>query len=106
MSERCRDLVDRLRGIYTIPVNDGAGLLNGKDTFTQEFPVTPISREAADEIERLRAQRDAWRKACRFFYDTVGEGSRKGRPIDAFDKSTWHRIVELIGEADRLEATK
>lgn len=58
MSERCRDLVDRLRGKYTIPVNDGAGLLDGKDTFTQEFAVTPISREAADEIERLRRYRD------------------------------------------------
>ena len=48
-------LVDRLRGIYTIPVNDGAGLLHGKDTYTQTFEVPPINLEAADEIERLRA---------------------------------------------------
>lgn len=47
------NLIDRLRGIYTIPVNDGAGPLNGSDTFTREFPVSPIQREAADEIERL-----------------------------------------------------
>lgn len=48
-----RNLMDRLRGIYTVPVNDGAGLLNGKDTFTQTFQVSPIQREAADMIERL-----------------------------------------------------
>lgn len=56
MSARVLDLVDRLRGIYTLAVNDGAGLLNGKDTITREFFVPPIHREAADEIERLRAE--------------------------------------------------
>lgn len=50
------DLVNRLRGIYTIPVNDGAGTLNGSDTFTCAFPVPPINGEAADEIERLRQE--------------------------------------------------
>jgi hypothetical protein len=49
------DIVNRLRGIYTVPVNDGAGPLNGSDTFTRTFPVAPIRKEAADEIERLRA---------------------------------------------------
>ena len=47
-------LVDRLRGIYTIPVNDGGGLLNGKDTYTNTFTVPRINHEAAEEIERLR----------------------------------------------------
>lgn len=46
-------LTDRLRGIYTIPVNDGAGLLNGKDTFTRNFETTPIQHEAADVIDEL-----------------------------------------------------
>lgn len=46
-------LTDRLRGIYTIPVNDGAGLLDGKDTFTRNFETTPIQHEAADVIEAL-----------------------------------------------------
>ena len=35
--DRSATIVNRLRGIYTIPVNDGLGLLNGKDTFTREF---------------------------------------------------------------------
>jgi hypothetical protein len=56
------DLVNRLRGIYTVPVNDGAGLLNGKDTFTREFPVAPIQQEAASEIERLESELTAAEK--------------------------------------------
>jgi hypothetical protein len=47
------NLVDRLRGIYNVPVDDGAGLLDGKDTFTRTFPVTPICIEAANKIEQL-----------------------------------------------------
>lgn len=47
-------LVDRLRGIYTIPVNDGAGPLNGKDTFTRKFEgLPPINDKAADAIVEL-----------------------------------------------------
>ncbi len=53
MQQRTLKLTDRLRGIYTVPVNDGAGLLNGKDTYTNTFPVPPINIEAANEIERL-----------------------------------------------------
>lgn len=48
-------LLDRLRGVYTIPVNDGAGPLNGSMTFTRKFPTLPLNLEAATEIERLRA---------------------------------------------------
>ena len=48
-----QSLINRLRGIYTVPVNDGAGLLNGKDTFTQTFDTPPISKEAANAIEWL-----------------------------------------------------
>jgi hypothetical protein len=58
----CLRLIDRLRGIYTVPVNDGAGLLNGNDTFTPPEPFfTPaIQKEAAERIEKLdAAYRDA-----------------------------------------------
>lgn len=48
------DICQRLRGIYTVPVNDGAGLLDGKDTFTRQFETAPIQHEAANEIEKLR----------------------------------------------------
>lgn len=48
------DLVDRLRGQYHLPVNDGAGPLNGSMTFSREFKTPPIQHEAAAEIEKLR----------------------------------------------------
>lgn len=54
--QRHLDLVDRLRGQYHLPVNDGAGPLNGSMTFSREFPTPPIQKEAAVEIERLRAE--------------------------------------------------
>lgn len=66
--------------------------------------ITDKVMHQATTIELLRAERDAWRKACRFFYDTVGEGGPKGRPLDCFDRQTWRRIVELIARADELEA--
>jgi HAMP domain-containing protein len=49
-------LVERLRGIYRLGVNDGAGLLNGSDTFTRKFETPPIQHEAADAIEALEAE--------------------------------------------------
>lgn len=49
------NLVNRLRGIYTLPVDDGAGLLDDKDTFTRGFPTPPIMHEAAMRIEELEA---------------------------------------------------
>ena len=48
----------RLRGIYTVPINDGAGLLNGKDTFTRTFDTPPIQQAAANLIETLNEQID------------------------------------------------
>lgn len=54
---RTETLVNRLRGIYTVPVSDGAGLLNGSDTFTRKFEgLPPINEEAAQAIESLVEQ--------------------------------------------------
>lgn len=56
---QCLRLVDRLRGIYVLPVNDGLGLLDGKDTFTRDFSKehnSPLEWiVAANLIERLDA---------------------------------------------------
>lgn len=56
---QCLRLVDRLRGIYTMPVNDGLGLLDGKDTFTRDFSKEHNAPQewidAANLIERLDA---------------------------------------------------
>lgn len=51
-----RNLLDRLRGKYVTPVNDGAGLLDGKDYAVRHFVMQPICAEAADEIERLERE--------------------------------------------------
>jgi hypothetical protein len=57
MDHQYSNLVNRLRGIYTVPVNDGAGLLNGKDTYTKVFTGLPsINEEAAKAIEDLTEQ--------------------------------------------------
>ena len=53
-------------------VNDGAGLLDGKDTYTREFPAVPIQLEAAEIIEQqhellLRCIRFVLSALYRFF---------------------------------------
>jgi len=48
------DITERLRGKVRVPVNDGAGLLDGKDFFERSFPASKCALEAADEIDRLR----------------------------------------------------
>lgn len=53
-ADRRLTLVERLRGVYTIPINDGAGRLNGSYEMTRTFETPPIQHEAAAEIERLR----------------------------------------------------
>lgn len=50
------DLVARLRGKYAVPINDGGGPIDGKKEYLRVFNTLPICHEAADEIERLRAQ--------------------------------------------------
>jgi hypothetical protein len=61
-------LTERLRGIIRVQVNDGAGLLGGKDFFERSFPTSNLAREAADRIEALEAalRRHAWHTSnCR-----------------------------------------
>jgi hypothetical protein len=54
-------LVDRLRGIYRIPIRDGLGPVGGgdepnnPDEYVRRHATPPIQHAAADEIERLRA---------------------------------------------------
>lgn len=51
--ERAAELVNRLRGIYNIPIRDGHGPLDGSDTFTQKFNTPEIQQRAADYIDKL-----------------------------------------------------
>ena len=53
MADRVLHLVDRLRGIYTLAVDDGCGPLDGSDTFTRKYETDPLLHQAADCIEAL-----------------------------------------------------
>jgi hypothetical protein len=57
-------------------------------------------RQRADAME---SSRDAWRNACRYIYDVIGEGGNRGRPLDIIGKSDYHKIIELIAIADQQE---
>jgi len=50
------ELIDRLRGKYITPIEDGGGPIDGKMEVKRQFPTAPIQLEAADEIESLQAQ--------------------------------------------------
>ncbi len=47
------DMVNRLRGLYIIPVNDGCGPLNGKTEFERTFAVGALYHQAADRIAKM-----------------------------------------------------
>ena len=49
-------LIDRLRGIYTVPINDGCGPLNGRMEATRRFPAMSIQLDAANRIAELEAR--------------------------------------------------
>lgn len=61
------DIVDRLRGIYRIPIADGLGATGGGEEpdnpneFVRNFETPPIQKEAADHIERLRVASQFWK---------------------------------------------
>lgn len=50
------DLVNRLNGIYNIPITDGLGAVEeggDENVFTRTFPSPPINKEAATVIEQF-----------------------------------------------------
>lgn len=57
-------LVDRLRDIYRIEIKDGLGAVGAGDEpenphhYVKHHASPPIQRAAADEIEKLRAEKD------------------------------------------------
>lgn len=55
LDDKMQNLLQRLQGNYSVKVNDGAGLLDGKDTFSRSFPVPPINLEAAQLILDMQA---------------------------------------------------
>ena len=55
------------------------------------------------KLAETEKQRDAWRAACRYLYEAIGEGGSKGRPLDLITTGDYGRIIVLIGKAELLE---
>lgn len=102
-----KDLVNRLRGIYIIPVNDGAGLLDGKDTYTRTFHAPQLQHDAANEIERLYARIVELEAVLQ---DIADHGLRfdlnPTHKIDTRDSSEmfWHAYAKRMDDSIRERA--
>ena len=69
-----KELVERLRGNYRVPITDGLGPVGGDEPdnpheFVRRFETPPISKEAADAIEQLTLERTK----ARFLYFGMNE---------------------------------
>lgn len=62
--------------------------------------------ECIEKQPDVEEQRDAWRAACRYLYEVIGEGGAKGRPLDLITKGDCGRIIAMIGKAESLEDAK
>jgi hypothetical protein len=80
------DLIDRLNGKYTIPIQDGAGPLEGKTMFTRTFETSPIQREAAQTLQILL-------NLVEDLHERFGSHPR----YDAEDNEAWERVRLLLG---------
>lgn len=68
-------------------------------------------QQITDTIDRLEQrcaamerQRDAWRAACKFMYDTIRQPNSGGvRPVDMLDFGDWGCFITLVGKAQSLE---
>ena len=83
------DLVDRLNGKYRVPINDGAGLLNGLDYFERQFPTSPLAKEAATALTEARDSAACWRRVVETIATVIGlpepEADFASKVRDAFD---------------------
>lgn len=90
---RFADLIQRLKGIYTVPVSDGAGLLNGRPTFTRQFEPTPIGLESAAALEFL-LERIEWA-----LMHLESNKDIDGNPMSESDAA--RALSECLGDADK-----
>ena len=95
------DLVDRLRGEYHLPVNDGAGPLNGSMTFSRKFETPPIQHEAAAEITRLRSALEfiAAQGGKTLIAPSMGEDFDKGHQLGA--NKAFEQMADVARDAIR-----
>jgi hypothetical protein len=66
-------LVDRLRGNYILPVNDGAGPLDGKMTFERQYKMDYVQIVASEFIKQLEEGKPYTQFAVQFMIDQLLE---------------------------------
>jgi len=76
------DIIERLRLVNACAAGCGGRCSECPDT---------VAREAADEIERLRAERDRLREALRWFIDN-DETNQGDEPMPEFGGQSWNEI--------------
>lgn len=97
------NLADRLRGRYVLPVDDGAGLLNGSDVFEQTYEVGAISKRAADRIEELESELTALRSQIPAWLPGGARGGElpddlvTGTPLLAWASLDGHPVAVKFG---------
>lgn len=69
----CLRLVDRLKGNYILPVNDGAGPLDGKMTFERKYNMDAVQIIAGAFIEQLEEGKPYTEFAVQFMIEQLLE---------------------------------
>jgi hypothetical protein len=99
-----QELIDRLRGIYRIPITDGCGPIEGSMTFERRFATSPIQHEAADaltalrlDVQRITEERDAAKSAqyisCLFCDERRYRGDEPTAVRDAWEWVKHHAVT-------------
>lgn len=70
---QCLRLVDRLRGIYILPVDDGCGPLDGKMTFERRHRMDSIQIIAGEFINQLEEGKPYTEFAVEFMIEQLLE---------------------------------
>ncbi|WP_419900627.1 hypothetical protein [Roseomonas sp. USHLN139] len=96
-------LVDRLRGVYRIPITDGLGPAGGDEPsnpteFVRRHQASPIQHAAAAEIERLRAEAlEARRLYLSWMSDAAKAMARAERLFAVVDALLQHETSGFLG---------
>lgn len=104
------DIVERLRGIYRVPITDGLGKVESNlepdndQEFVRQFPSPPIQLEAADEIERLRTGIKRLSDEEERCSETTGDDPFSLVYLAAKLAAAENRISDLIAERDNLSS--
>jgi hypothetical protein len=102
-----RDIVERLRGQYTVEVRDGAGPLLGLNDFTRKFDTPPIQHEAASIIETLRRERALLAAECGAWRDRAQRDSDGDWWMSTFDRPGPPReITSAVDAAGLMDKEK